>query len=253
MSNLIMEVQKTVQQYLDFAYEGGVTLPECFYENCHMHTSEGNKHLNFPVTVLVGSESPASKGEARQDQIILIDIAGSNMAYAKVTATHNPHYYTDYHSLVKHEGKWRIVSKLWATATDPFEVPFLSVKDQEVEIGKIQKTLTSYFEGIYEADVEKILLPFANDAEMFYTHENGKLSAVPVTVLREMLKNVVSPREKGEPHHDFIQHIEMCGPTTAMVKLNCALAPAYFTDYLFMAVENSEWKIVSKTTMTIKK
>lgn len=34
---------------------------------------------------------------------------------------------------------------------------------------------------------------------------------------------------------------------------NCALDPVHFTDYLFMAAESGEWKVVFKTTMTVIK
>lgn len=161
-----------------------------------------------------------------------------------------PHYYTDYHSLVKDDGKWKIVAKLWATATDPYEDAFAGLQEQEAEIAQIYQALRFYFEGLYEGDGEKILIPFAPGAEMFFTNENGKLAAVPASSLREILRNSVSPQEKGEPRHEFIQHIEMSGPSTALVKLNCAFSPAFYTDYLFMAKEEDVWKMVAKTTMT---
>lgn len=254
MPNSMVEVQKTVQEYLDFVYGGGDHLPECFYEKCYMHSSGGDQHLRFPATVLVGSESPASKGELRQDRFVLIDIAGPNLAYAKVKCVVAPHYYTDYHSLVRDQGKWKIVSKLWADAADPFEDIFPDAKEQEIQISKIRNVMNVYLDGLYEGDVEKHLAPFADGAEIFYTDENGRLFAAPATVfLRESLKKTVSPKQKGGSRHEFIQHIEMSGPYTAVVKLNCANVPAYFTDYLFMVAENDEWRIVSKTTMITMK
>lgn len=250
MSNLILEIQKTLQKYLDFIYEGGDALPECFAENCYMHSSDGKQRLKFPATVLAGSNSPASKGELRQDQFVLIDIAGPNLAYAKVKCVVAPHYYTDYHSLIKHDGEWKIVSKMWADATGPFEDSFPDTQKQEEELSKIRKAIDIYLDGLYEGDVEKHLASFTKDAEMFFTDQNGKLTAnLAATFFKEEFKKTVYAKQRGESRHEFIQHIEMSGPYTAVVKLNCANDPAYYTDYLFMVAENSEWRIVSKTTM----
>lgn len=250
MSNPFLEVQKAVTQYLYFVYEGGDALPECFNDGCFMHSSDGSQLLKFPMSILIGNESPASKGEERQEQIIHIDIAGPNLAYVKLKFVAAPHFYTDYFSLVRHDGQWKIVSKLWADAANPYDPIFPSVEKQEIEKSKIRDVIRTNVDALYEGDAEKYLSTFADGAEMFFTDENGKISAVDVySFFRENFDGAPFPKQKGEPRNEFIQHIDMSGPYTAVVKLNVANAPAHFTDYLFMAAGKDGWKIVSKTTM----
>lgn len=57
--------------------------------------------------------SPASKGEARLDKIISIRFAGPTTAFAEVNCAIGPKYFTDYLTLVKDGGEWRIISKVF--------------------------------------------------------------------------------------------------------------------------------------------
>ncbi len=44
--------------------------------------------------------------------------------------------------------------------------------------------------------------------------------------------------------------IDRSGPATAFAKVQCAIPPRYFTDYLTLARLNQGWKIVGKTFHT---
>ena len=49
---------------------------------------------------------------------------------------------------------------------------------------------------------------------------------------------------------DRIVSIDMAGPETAFVKLECSVHPRYFTDYLSLLKLNGGLRIVSKTFRT---
>ena len=57
--------------------------------------------------------SPATKGEARQDQIVSIDFAGPVTARALVRCVIGALHFTDFLTLVRLEGRWQILSKVF--------------------------------------------------------------------------------------------------------------------------------------------
>jgi hypothetical protein len=59
-----------------------------------------------------------------------------------------------------------------------------------------------------------------------------------------------SAKSKGLPRTDRIVSIDLSGPETAFVKLECSLHPRYFVDYLTLLKLKDGWRIVSKTFRT---
>jgi hypothetical protein len=57
--------------------------------------------------------SPASKGEARRDRIISIELAGPVTAFARVECAIAPKSFVDLLTLVHVDGRWQIVSKVF--------------------------------------------------------------------------------------------------------------------------------------------
>jgi hypothetical protein len=56
----------------------------------------------------------------------------------------------------------------------------------------------------------------------------------------------VPPAKSGQPRYDRLLSVDVAGPHTALVKLECALAPRHFTDYLSLVKEQGRWSIISK-------
>jgi len=57
--------------------------------------------------------SPASKGEARNDRIVSIELAGPVTALARVECSIAPKRFTDLLTLVQLDGRWQIISKVF--------------------------------------------------------------------------------------------------------------------------------------------
>lgn len=57
--------------------------------------------------------SPASRGEARADSIVSIEFAGPATAMAKVNCAIGPKYFTDLLTLIRLDGRWQIISKVF--------------------------------------------------------------------------------------------------------------------------------------------
>jgi Putative lumazine-binding len=57
--------------------------------------------------------SPASKGEARKDEIVSIEFAGPVTARAMLYCTMGDRLYTDFMTLIKLDGRWQVISKVF--------------------------------------------------------------------------------------------------------------------------------------------
>ena len=57
--------------------------------------------------------SPASKGQEREDEIIMIDWLSSDCATVKVRLRIHDNIFVDHLCFVRGQGSWRVVAKLW--------------------------------------------------------------------------------------------------------------------------------------------
>jgi hypothetical protein len=67
---------------------------------------------------VVNRESPESKGEARNEKIIMIDEISDTAALAKVQLEMFGGVMQDYLSLIHIDGRWQIISKIWERVGD---------------------------------------------------------------------------------------------------------------------------------------
>lgn len=65
----------------------------------------------FPV--VDARPSPASRGELRRDEIVAIDFAGTVTARAVVRCAIGARYFTDFLTLIKLDGRWQVISKVF--------------------------------------------------------------------------------------------------------------------------------------------
>jgi hypothetical protein len=64
------------------------------------------------------------------------------------------------------------------------------------------------------------------------------------------VRNRPSPKSKNQARHDEILQIDIAGPTTAFVKVKCALPPRFFTDYLCLLKVEGRWQVAQKVFAT---
>lgn len=65
----------------------------------------------FPV--VDARPSPASRGEARRDEIVSIDFAGPVTARAVLRCSIGTRRFTDFLTLIRLEGRWQVISKVF--------------------------------------------------------------------------------------------------------------------------------------------
>jgi hypothetical protein len=117
------------------------------------------------------------------------------------------------------------------------------------EIEAIEKVVWTYLDGLYEGDAGKIAKAFHEGSHLYSMHE-GSVSDLPREKWLDMIKGRPSAKSKGLNRTDRIVSIDLSGPETAFVKLECSIHPRYFTDYLTLLKLDGGWRVVSKTFRT---
>jgi hypothetical protein len=116
------DVEKVLGQYFDGLYYGDTELlgqvfhPGAVYATATEGKGDGELLLltmgeYFPV--VRQREAPSKRGEVRRDRIVSIEFAGPVTALARVELSMGPRRYWDYLTLVRVEGRWQVISKVF--------------------------------------------------------------------------------------------------------------------------------------------
>lgn len=114
------------------------------------------------------------------------------------------------------------------------------------EIPAIEAVVQTYFDGLYEGDTAKLGQAFHEVSHLYSVGTSG-VQDLPRAAWFEMVAGRPSAKAKGLARRDRIVSIDMSGPETAFVKVECQIPPRYFTDYLLLLKGAEGWKIVSKS------
>jgi 4-oxalocrotonate tautomerase len=113
------------------------------------------------------------------------------------------------------------------------------------EVHALLECITTYLDGLYFADAERLARVFHPRARYFSTAE-GPLKELDMPSYFEVVRGRVAPAASQQPRYDRLLSLDLAGPHTAMVKLECALPPRHFTDYLSLVKAEGRWWIISK-------
>ena len=117
------------------------------------------------------------------------------------------------------------------------------------EIEAIEKVVWTYLDGLYEGDTAKLGQAF-HEVSHLYSMEKGGVADLPRAQWFEFVKGRPSAKSRGLERTDRIVSIDLSGPETAFVKLQCSIHPRHFTDYLLLLKLEQGWRIVSKSFRT---
>ena len=114
------EIAAALQLYFDGLYEGDLEeFGRIFHENSHLYFHADGVVNDWPrqdyFERIARRDSPASQNLARRDRIVFIDVSDDGTALAKVECQMPPRYFTDYLTLLRDGGNWRIISKTFST------------------------------------------------------------------------------------------------------------------------------------------
>ncbi len=111
-------VASVLARYFDGLYNSDArALSALFHPQAHYVCAvEGDyvyRTMDEYLSIVAGRPSPASRNEARRDSIVSIEFAGPAIAVARVNCAIGARYFTDALTLIREDGAWRIMSKIF--------------------------------------------------------------------------------------------------------------------------------------------
>lgn len=124
MSSPFGDIGVVIQDYFDALYFCDVErLQRVFHPAAIYATADETPFLHRSmaeyVPVVAARESPASRKEARRDHIDSITLAGGNTAFARVRCSIGLRDFVDFLTLVRVDGTWRIIAKVFQIIERP--------------------------------------------------------------------------------------------------------------------------------------
>jgi hypothetical protein len=110
---------------------------------------------------------------------------------------------------------------------------------------EVTEALQTYFDGLYECS-SKILAQVFHPEAHYFSATEGKLLHLDMGQYFPIVDQRTSPASKREERADKIISIEFAGPVTAFARVQCAIRPKFFTDFLTLVFIENRWQIVSK-------
>jgi len=117
-------IEQTIQTYFDGLYDGDADqLAGIFHEAAALTFEQDGRITVLPLAQWLKAvrerPAPRAKGLARDDAVLWLDQSGPTTAFVKVKCQMPPRYFTDYLSLLKADGRWLVVQKVFATVVKP--------------------------------------------------------------------------------------------------------------------------------------
>lgn len=111
-------VETVLNRYFDGLYHSDANqLREVLHPRAHYVTvTDGSLTYHTVETylpIVAARPSPASRNEVRADRIVSVDFAGPLTARAHVECRIGPKFFTDFLALIRDDGEWRIISKVF--------------------------------------------------------------------------------------------------------------------------------------------
>ena len=109
----------------------------------------------------------------------------------------------------------------------------------------IERVVREYLDGLYNCDTERLSRVF-HPAAIYAT----AMGDIPLVLGMPEYFRIVSerfpPARAGEERKERIVSIDLAGPETAMVKLECRFFQKNYVDFLSFVRIDERWLIVSK-------
>jgi hypothetical protein len=116
-------IKLLIANYFDVMHEQDMTLfDKVFHKNCALYSTQGGTLSLRPYDVyreaVANRESPASKDEARNDQVLDFDQISDTLAWVKPQLQMFGGVMQDYLNIVYLDGQWWVMAKMWERVGD---------------------------------------------------------------------------------------------------------------------------------------
>lgn len=117
-----LEIEHPIATYLDGLYDGDADkLAHAFHPTSALTSALDGKLSIVPreqwLELVRNRPSPRSQELTRHDELLSIDIVGPTMALVKLRCAIPPRFFTDQLSLLRIDGRWQVVQKVFMTET----------------------------------------------------------------------------------------------------------------------------------------
>lgn len=114
----LAEIAERMQLYFDGLYHSDTArLSRIFHPDaryvCATDEPAISIGLDMYFPIVDARPSPASRNETRRDAIISIALAGPSTAFVHANCAIADKYFTDFLTLIRTEGEWRIIAKVF--------------------------------------------------------------------------------------------------------------------------------------------
>lgn len=111
-------VRAVLQTYLDGLHHSDTErLGQVFHPQARYVCATVEPLVNLDMAtyfpIVDARPSWASRGDARRDVVQSIDFAGPNTAFARLTCVIDKRFFTDFLTLIRTDGAWRIIAKVF--------------------------------------------------------------------------------------------------------------------------------------------
>lgn len=174
-------------------------------------------------------------GVKRIPYIKSIEVTGS-VAIAKLVLDYSSIFFTDYMTLLKIQGEWKITNKIAYSVRDP-----QNNKAESANIIEVMAPLKRYLEAFKTGDTEHLATVFHNEAK-FMSVTSGEFKALTLKLFLEKYHSLMA--KGGTMLSHGIQSVDTSG-NAAVGKVVLNYPHAIMTHYLSLLNINGEWKVVN--------
>ena len=115
----------------------------------------------------------------------------------------------------------------------------------DASYSEIVKVLEDYFDGFYASDVDKLKGVFHPNCHLL-SATGGPLADDDMDAVYDRVSGRTPPAAENQKRLDRVLSIDKAGPEAALAKVQIAIGPKLFTDYLNLLQIDGRWQIISK-------
>jgi hypothetical protein len=191
--------------------------------------------LEFPDYLSGMKLRNVEDGVQRIPYIKSIEVSGS-IAIAKLVLDYSSMLFTDYMTLLKINGEWKITNKIAYSVRDP-----KNNKAESANIIEVMAPLKRYMQAYKTSDSEHLAALFHNEAKIM-SITNGQFIAQTLKHFIDSVKPLSVKSEAMTSHS--IQSIDVTG-NVAVGKVIFSYASSSIIQYLSLLKIDGEWKIIN--------
>jgi hypothetical protein len=124
MTNIDSGIQTLLDNYFELMFSQNMDLfDKVFHPDSTLYSAQGGAGLSLrPCEVyreqMLGRQSPKELGEARRDEVLMVDQISPTLALAKVQLEMFGGVMQDYLNLVYLDDQWWVMAKMWEKVGD---------------------------------------------------------------------------------------------------------------------------------------